>query len=192
MLVEINLETCLNNNITPNQYTILFLLFKKNYGVYHSFLEHIDIDKEFEHLVEVNFVIEYKKEFKAEEITLNYSKLKAFFEYEESYFYELLSVFPLKVINNGAIRYVRPADCDSKKAKDLKSKYERVIKTKAAHDNVIKCLEIEKSIRLKSGSLPFIQDLSTWINQRTWEQYQHLLNQEKELNTEGNYGEEVI
>jgi len=188
MLIEINLETCLENELSVNQFTILYLLFKKQYGYLESFFVESDIQV----LKARGFIIEYENSYTFEEISLNFTKLETFFNYKESFFSELLVNYPLKVYNGISIRYLRPADSEAKKAKDLRKKYESIIKTKAHHDLVIKCLLLEVETRKRSNNLYYMQNLDTWINQRSWEQYKHLLNEEKERSIEDAFGQTVI
>jgi len=188
MIVELNLDTCTNLDLTPNQYVLLFLLINKYYGYFDKHTSNTEL----EHLMSKGYIVNYSPEMGAENIPLDKNKLKFLLTDEESYFYELLSTYPLKVTSGKTVRYVRPSDVNSKQALALKKKYDAIIKSKATHDLVIACLKIEVETRIRGNNLAFMQNLETWINQRTWEQYKYLLDERQGRNTEDSYGEEVI
>jgi hypothetical protein len=187
MILEINLDTCLENKLSVNQYTILYCFFKSQL----NYLEHIATDKDYEYLKELGYFISI--EGSPELFIVDKNKINSLFSYSESLFDELLSLYPLKVFNGISTRYLRPAESGAKKANDLRVKYNKIVKTKALHQQILKCLEIEINIKRKGNSLYYMQNLETWINQHTWEQYLPLLNQQVITKTkEDEYGQALI
>ena len=98
-------------------------------------------------------------------------------------FYELLSTFPLKVPSyNGTYRVLRPKDPGANLNKVAKKKYFDIIKGKQGlHDKIIKSLNNELENRRNANSFMYMQNLITWLNQRTWEMYEDL---EKDIKVE--------
>jgi len=86
---------------------------------------------------------------------------------------ELLSYFPLKVrTKDGSIRVLRAHDPDAKTNEKPRIKYEKYIKGDASkHAQVIEALKTELEIRKKGDNLGYMQQLSTWVNNHTWEKY---------------------
>tara|TARA_R100000951_G_scaffold116698_1_gene129872 strand:- start:2474 stop:3022 length:549 start_codon:yes stop_codon:yes gene_type:complete len=88
---------------------------------------------------------------------------------------ELLSHFPLKAHVNGGVRPLRAKDPSASTNKKARKQYEKYIKGSVVkHKEVIRCLGVELDQRKKANNLGYMQMLSTWINQQTWEKYQHL------------------
>lgn len=85
---------------------------------------------------------------------------------------ELLSHFPLKVYVKGSVRVLRTKDPDAISNKDSKKKYKKYVKGDInRHRAVIEGLQNELDIRRKGDQMGYMQMLSTWINQCTWEKY---------------------
>lgn len=91
-------------------------------------------------------------------------------------FYELLSTFPMKVpSSNGTYRILRPKDPSANLNKDAKRKYFNIIKGKHnLHKIIIKSLHKELETRRNANSFTYMQNFITWLNQRTWEMYEGL------------------
>jgi hypothetical protein len=90
----------------------------------------------------------------------------------EAMWSELLSHFPLKVYVRGSVRVLRAKDPDAVSNKDSKKKYKKYIKDDVTkHRKVVDALQVELDIRRKGDQLGYMQMLSTWINQCTWEKY---------------------
>jgi hypothetical protein len=88
---------------------------------------------------------------------------------------DLLSHFPLKVYVNGGLRPLRAKDPDAATNQKARKQYKKYINGSVAkHKEVIRCLKIELDHRKKGNNLGYMQMLSTWVNQQTWERYQDL------------------
>lgn len=80
-------------------------------------------------------------------------------------FDELFETYPHKV----GTRKLRPANKEGDQYEDLKKRYLRKVKTTEKHKLIITSLRKELASRTASGDLKFLQMLSTWINNSTWE-----------------------
>tara|TARA_R110002074_G_scaffold104413_1_gene225436 strand:+ start:8336 stop:8884 length:549 start_codon:yes stop_codon:yes gene_type:complete len=88
---------------------------------------------------------------------------------------ELLSWFPLKVYVNGGVRPLRAKDPTASSNNKARKQYKKYINGSVAkHKEVIRCLKVELDQRKKADNLGYMQMLTTWVNQHTWEKYQDL------------------
>lgn len=94
-----------------------------------------------------------------------------FFNYTgiDQKFAELLSHYPIKV----GTRILRAKAIDAHENQQLKKKYEQILK-KNDHEDIIEGLKAELAMKKAGNNLEFMQRLTTWLNQRTWEKYQGL------------------
>lgn len=158
---------CKYNNITCTE--LLDLTISKKVLEYLSNLNYIKI-------TEIGFVLRDKA------ISLfdssNFEKM----------FYELLSLYPIKVNSGTNIRVLRSRDLNSLTNKKAKDKYFKIVKNnKKLHDKIISCLEKELRVKKQSNSMGFMQTLETWLNKRTWELYD-----DDDLEVEENSNEESL
>jgi len=56
----------------------------------------------------------------------------------------------------------------------------------------MRCLEAELWVRKKGGDQAFMQNLETWINGRTWQQYEHMVDLSNARKRKEKYGEKLI
>tara|TARA_Y100000817_G_C16618708_1_gene438570 strand:- start:206 stop:526 length:321 start_codon:yes stop_codon:yes gene_type:complete len=88
---------------------------------------------------------------------------------------ELLSHFPLKVYNNGMMRVLRARDANAKANSKSKERYRRVVgEDLLKHKAIVKCLGNELELRKSTNTLGYMQMLSTWVNNYTWEKYEDI------------------
>lgn len=85
----------------------------------------------------------------------------------EQKFLRFWSYYPIKV----GTRILKTKDDKSKEALDIKKKYISLIKKPGIHEKIIKGLENELNLRRKDNSMQYMQLVTTWINQATWEKY---------------------
>lgn len=172
---KVSLEEILKLNLTPNQYWILKLIYNRNYLVIKQFL-YEDIRKDLQKLLSLNYILDFNPDC-LECMKINQVELDKLFKIQDSLFWELLTNYPLKVPgNNGGTRVLHAVDVEAKENQTLKKKYEDIIKGKPdMHNHIVKCLKTEVYLKKKSNFLSSMQELKTWINQRTWEKYSHLI-----------------
>ena len=81
---------------------------------------------------------------------------------------ELLTYFPLRV----GSRVLRAKDSNAKANEKPRIRYEKYLNGNIGkHKEVIKALKTELDMRRHHNSLQFMQQLTTWVNQHTWEKY---------------------
>lgn len=103
---------------------------------------------------------------------------KSLFEDSESVldrkFKELYEAYPRQVPNgSGGYRVLRSKDVNSQDALSCKKKYVSIIKDdKNLHDQVMRGLKTE--LYMRKTSMTYMQNLQTWINQKSWEKYMDL------------------
>jgi len=89
-------------------------------------------------------------------------------------FYEL---FPQKVPNNtGGERILRAVSMDSMSGRDAYRRWKMITggnEEKERH--IIACLAAEITQRTRQGDLAYMNNISTWLNKRKWEMYEHLI-----------------
>jgi hypothetical protein len=78
--------------------------------------------------------------------------------------------YPIKVPNGRGpgYRILKSKGLDTKEAEECRKKFEKL---PADKDTVIAALDRELDYRRAGNSLPFMQDVKTWLNQRTYEKY---------------------
>lgn len=105
--------------------------------------------------------------------------------------YELCSHMPFKVPGPSGPRALRAKDADAKSNDKAKKMYLSIVKNnKPLHDKIIKCVDIQ----VRTTDIGYLQNLETWIRQRTWEKYEDLIitSTEIEKKTKETYGQKLI
>lgn len=166
MIVEISTQTLKEFGISANDYLYLYLLHSNA----HDDLVDLPFEVELESLQTKGFLKlgETAKDHVVREKFLT----KRFTPFEQMWS-ELLSHFPLKVHDTkGGLRVLRSKDPNAATNAQAKKKYKSYLKSNPdKHVEVIKALETELDIRRAGGTMHFMQMLSTWVNQCTWEKY---------------------
>jgi hypothetical protein len=170
MIVQVSTEVLKKFGISANDYLYLYLLDKKEYDI----LKQLDLDVDLESLQTKNLLKiggdVQSHTIRGELFLFNSTPF-------DQMWGELLSYFPLKVsVSNGkGVRVLRAKDPTALANKQAKKKYSSYINGNAAkHKEVIECLKRELSIRSKGDTMQYMQMLSTWVNQHTWEKYESL------------------
>ena len=84
----------------------------------------------------------------------------------------LLSHFPLKVNSKTGVRVLRAKDAMAKANEKARLRYQKYVGGNIhKHNEVIKALQTELDIRRKGDQLEYMQQLTTWVNNHTWEKY---------------------
>lgn len=188
MVIEVNIETCLQEGLTASQFVFLSLLWQKKVNTALA-MRKIDPDlhKSLPNLVERGYLMTTDKSFIIDRKKCN----ELFGVSEDSDFWEFFSTFPLKVNSKGASRALRALDPNSKNAMEARAKYKDRVKSKAMHRHVMACLNAEMEQRRRSGSLQYMQNILTWLNQRTWQMSEYLL-QVEQPKVEPRHGEGLV
>lgn len=166
MVVEISTESLKDFGISANDYLYLYLIHQKA----HDVLVSLSLDVDLEALQTKGFI---KLGDKIEDHIVREQFLRKNFTPFEQMWSELVSHFPLKVTDKrGATRILRSKDANTATNAAAKKKYRQYLKSNPnKHREVVKALETELKIRRDGDTMHFMQMLSTWVNQHTWEKY---------------------
>lgn len=188
-MIEIDIGQCLEEELTPSQYCYLKLLWEKNLDAARAlYFNDKGLRDSMDHLIELGYVMFFSEETG---YSIDKKKCNELFGFEESKFWELFSSYPLKVPDGrGGYRVLRTRDPETKEAKEALKKYKKAIKSNRRHEKVMKCLNLELDSKKRTNSMQFMQQLITWLNQRTWEKYEPLL--EDKPKEDERYGEDII
>ena len=161
MNVEISTESLTNLCITADEYLYLYLLHHKAYDILATLSLNIDTE-----------TLQTKGYLKLGQETSAHIIREPFYSHLESPFSqmwsELLAHFPLKV----GSRVLRAKDANAKANEKARTRYEKYLGGNAGkHKEVIKALLTELDMRRRDDSLKFMQQLTTWVNNHTWEKY---------------------
>jgi len=171
MLVEFNVQTLLDNNLTADQFLICVLIYEKKIKL----LEKYFAKKEESYKIELisslqkldfitNLNIEGKYDFNNFIVGTSFAKAMS----KGDYFDDLMKTFPVSVMRpDGSKDYLRT---------DLprcRKKYASITHgTKMIHDHILKCLQYEVDLRNKEGRLGFMKRLPNWLASEEWKSYE--------------------
>jgi len=189
MLIEIDVAECLRRGISPTQYCYLKMLWDRNNTMAKQLY---DIDSTSKDAIKNLVLSGYLLEVENSGVLLDRKKCEPLFKYTESSFWELFNTFPIKVPNDGGgSRVLRASDPKSVDAQTAKKKYESVVKSRAVHEHVMRCLNIELEERKKANNLTYMNGLVVWINNCAWQKYESFLKDEKPK-IEESYGQNLV
>ena len=185
MIVEINTEKL--DGMGCNEIAALQLLYEGK-TIPDSLKDHIN----FTLLSDKEYVLLHNSSHR-----INKKKVQDLLGLKDSYFWELFSMYPMKVPGaKGGSRSLRSTNIHSEEAEKCRDKYEAYLQKKSAgmrHAHVMRCLDAELKMRKSSGALPFMAELPTYINQQGWHKYEYLLDEEVSgVQSQEKYGEKLI
>lgn len=165
MIIEINTESLVNLRITPDEYLYLYLLHHKAYDI----LDTLNLNVAYEDLQTKGYI-------KLGQDVQSHVVRSAFTETFSTPFLQmwhgLLSHFPLKVNSKTGVRVLRAKDAMAKANEKARLRYQKYVGGNIhKHNEVIKALQTELDIRRKGDQLEYMQQLTTWVNNHTWEKY---------------------
>ena len=187
MLIEVNIGSCIANGITASEYCFLQLLWQRKVNTAIGYKE-VDTNIDINRLIKLGYLLYYNEKG----FCIDQKKCNELFGLVDGHFWEFYSTFPLVGGVGSKTRSLRSADPRSKNALDAKSKYSSCIKTKPAHKHVMACLRAEIQQRTQAGTLVYMQNILTWLNQRTWQLSEYLLKSEEPKNKGPKHGEGLI
>lgn len=95
----------------------------------------------------------------------------------DEFFKDFWNLYPYKVPNRfGQFRVLRSKDTNSLSAKKVKQDIFKLLKKGEKRENIIIGLKNQISI---SGNCEYFQNIETWVNQRTYEKYIDIENNEE-------------
>jgi hypothetical protein len=186
MVVEINTDTLIEFKLTANQFLLAQLIYEGSLGTISSlkleFGEKV-IQEDLDILISAGYL---RKSINTYFVTPEFIRTVR----KEGMFEELLALYPTSVVRvDGSKDYLRVgiARC--------KTRYNNIIKkSKAKHDNILKCLQLEIETRTRENSLAYMKRLANWLTSREWEAWEPRLEEAISENNEritSNYGEEL-
>lgn len=168
MIVEINTDILSNFGITADDFIYLYLLHAKSYDC----LEQLSLKPNTEAL-QTKGLIKLGEE--PQDHVVRQAFLNMFQASFDQMWSELLSHFPLKVFNNGHMRVLRAKDAQAKANAKAREKYRKIVgEDLSKHQFIVKCLVNELELRKSTSTLGYMQMLTTWVNNYTWEKYEDI------------------
>lgn len=198
MLIEIDISRLEELNLTADEYIFLTLISEQKYNSAVNFLHNMvkhgsNLEVFVKILKDKGYVVKCDLDLTIPKILLERSKLFELLNLKETYVYELLVTYPMKVPNGkGGTRGLRPTSLTTKLGKDIEAKYKRIVKGNPnIHSHIMRCLNIELDMRRRSGAMQYMPELETYLNGQLWQKYEYLLETSATTEVE-KYGEQVI
>lgn len=168
MKLTINREKLVNNSLDPNSIFLLFLLYHKQFD---SIKEVYGVPKALSirnELVSTPYILSNTNvAFTSTIISkLHVEKLLGI-RGDKINFWQFYNVYPVKVNN----RILRAAGPTSQLALKHEKKYLAKVKTLEQHELAIKAIEAYVAKQKASGSLQYLQNMETVMNNASWENW---------------------
>lgn len=158
-----NLDTLLKNKLTISEYLYLKSFYEDNFDK--------DLFKIIDRVDEDSLQLKGFIKILENEIVLR-TKAIELFEGTDLY-YKFLSTFPIKSPSG---RYLSPLRSKTIKGKEVEKKWRSLFKNKPfMQEKALRVLEAELEWRKKTGSMEYIHNILTWLNQGDYENFEYLL-----------------
>jgi len=184
MIVQLDLEVLKAHNLSVNEWISLYLIHKNQAHYVFETVGNVEFDK----LQEDGWLRMIGDDINDWVVR---SKFKNLIENKgDQMWYELCKHLPFKVPGSGGYRVLRAKDPDARSNKKARKMYLDIVKSnKPLHDKIIKCVDIE----VRTTDIKYMQNIETWIRNRTWEKYEDQINPSigEEQQTQG-YGQKLI
>lgn len=161
--MELDLKYITENNISPNGYVYLYIVYKEAYPL----LSKVHLSKNIDDRLFTAGWLEKKD--KVYVVTQKY--IDTFVTDIDRMFKELIEIYPNRVKkSNGGTRVLCTKDPEAQSNLKAKKRYERIIAGKPhLHVHILSCLH--KQLSSEKNNLEYMQNLETWLNNYTWERY---------------------
>jgi len=181
MKITIEINNLIKNDITLDEYFVLYCLYKKDYNLIFSIYNCEESTNLLNDLIKGLELKGFLKNVKGiisqiGDLTLVYLKVKGLDLFEEDLdnpdklFLEFWNLYPLKVPDGrGSSRILRSKDSETKQANELKKKYFALIKQSGTHTKIIKGLN--GYLSNMRNKMQFVVGIEVFINQELWEKY---------------------
>lgn len=189
MDININIEVLKENNLGVAAYTSLFLIWKDRHDLILQICESVDFDA----LEEQGWMKRNGDSIKDWVVRGKFLGLVT--TKDNLLWYQLCSKLPFKVPNGvGGSRVLRAKDPDAKTNEKARKRYIKLVRgNPELHKKILKCVDAQ--LKEMRGKEQFLQNTDTWILNRTWEKYEHLISNNIESNNErkdSGYGNKII
>ena len=166
MNIDIDLKLLENIGLSADEFSVLYIIYRKGYGYLETVKFNIDWKK-----------LEEKGYIKIGENILEHSIQQKFIDLFsnnfDSMFAELIETYPMKVRTTSGFRVLHATDPKAKSNLKAKNKYRKIVGNKAhIHQKIINLLN--KQLLIERNNLAYLQNLETWINNHTWEKYEDI------------------
>lgn len=166
MKIELDLRLLEETGLTIEEYSALYLVFRKGY----NYLESMALSPNWEVLQEKGYV---KLGTTVGDHVIRQEFVDLFSSDFENMFVQLLTKYPMKVNTDNGVRILRASSPDAKANLKSRNRYKKLVGNKPhVHRHILACLD--KQLLLERDNLAYMQNLETWINNHTWEKYEDI------------------
>lgn len=194
MTITIETDILFHNGITPNQFTLLYLLYH-NKDSFKEFVEILTLEvvcKELEVLEKSKFIHNLNKtnEVETSKIVLRGNFLKLIStDAVTDYFEEFIHLYPVKVQRpDGFHDYLRTD------LQRCRKKYNQIVGGKITkHKRLMDLLKYEIEVRERENSMKFMKRLPKWLASEEWEVFDERKKSDKITDVKQNgYGTSLL
>lgn len=172
MKIEINLENCLNNNISPNQYILLHLMLYKEWGVIKEMFGKEEAEKLRDELLNSKYILNNETvPFTSTILSTNHVSKLLGIKADNIRFIEFYNLYPVRV----GSRVLRAANIDTVLGKKHEKKYLSKVKTAAQHEIAMKATKAYVEKQRVVGKLQFLPAMERVLNNALWETWLDLI-----------------
>lgn len=182
MKIEIDLKKCKLNNITPDQYSILYLMYHKDYDTIEQiFTRNYAINLR-DKLINTKYILG-KDKVPFKETILSKSNVCKLLDIrtDEINFHDFYIEYPIRV----GSRILRGNVGTQLYAKHEKKYLDRVTSIEQ-HEEAIAAIKAYINKQKSVGKLPYLQNMETVLNNSMWEQWAVFIEGIGEENTQWN------
>ena len=173
MTINFEIDVILKNNLTPNQFTLLYTIYH-NKTEFNKLLEVFDeqyVLKELEFLRDKGYIIIYKYADSVNDYNMIVTELFTeiiSIDTSTNYFEEFIKLYPVKVQRtDGLYDYLRTDLSRCKRA------YNKLVNgKKAKHEKLTDLLKYELQIRQQENSMKYMKRLPKWLSSEEWKVYE--------------------
>jgi hypothetical protein len=185
MKIEIDLKSCKLNELTPDKYVLLYLMYYKEFSKIESLFSRPYATKLKNELQDTKYIlstpdVSFKQTILSTDNVCKLLKIRS----ENIKFIEFYNSYPVRVGN----RILRAADIDTVIGRKHEKKYISKVMTIVQHEEAIKNTKAFVLKQKQSGKLPYLPAMETVINNAMWETWASLVDvpgtEEKEWNEE--------
>ena len=185
MEILLNTDLLIENQLSSTEFMALYLIWKSEFELCKELCKDVDFKK----LEESHFLKRHTDNFTQWIIRDKFKQLVC--TDDDHIWYQFCKTMPFKVPNGyGGNRILRAKDPDAGTNLKIKKKYLQIVSSKPLlHKTVLKCIDIQ--LYEMRHDMQYLQNTDTWLNQRTWEKYEHLINEEHGP-AQDSYGAKII
>lgn len=172
MKIPIDLSKCKRNNITPDQYVLLYLLYFKEYDTIKDLFGIGGAVYNRDSLCNSKYILS-KHGTKFTETVIskpNVAKLCGI-RADKIKFVEFYLEYPIKV----GSRVLRAANVDTVLGRKHELKYTKRITTEKAHKEAVKAIKVFVEKQKQAGRLQYLPAMETVLNNAMWENWLSLV-----------------